>query len=480
MQCFDVIIIGGGIIGTAVARELSKYKIDIALLESKLDIAAGSTKGNGGIIHAGYDPKSTTLKAKLNSKGALMYPKLSKELGFKFNNNGSMVVGFNEKDLAYIKELYENGQKNGVPDLRIIEHDEIVHLEPHINPDAKFALLAPSAGLVEPYEVAIAFAENACTNGAKIYRGSKVIKIERENSLFKVITEDSIYLSRYLVNSAGIHADEIAKMVGIYDYTINPRLGEILMIDRAIGFELNKTLFPTPGPNSKGVAMITTLSGNMIVGSTARMVEDKEETSAASEGISELIEGAKKLVTNVDERSIIRQFTGLRPVVLETENDFVIEASRKVKGFINAIGIQSPGIASAPAIAEMIRDILQDEGLELAEKDNFIATGEPTISFYEASYELKDELISKNSMYGNIICRCECVTEAEIVDAIRRPVGATTLDGIKRRTRAGMGRCQGGFCQHKVLSILSRELGIPKEKILLEDETSNIVMEELR
>lgn len=480
MQIYDVAIIGGGITGTAIARELSKYELKVALLESKMDIGAGSTKGNGGVVHSGYDPKHGTLKAKLNVKGSLMYPKLSKELGFSYKNTGSFVVAFYDDDLPRLNMLLDNGRKNGVPDVKIIGLKEMVKIEPKINPNAKYALYAPSAGIVEPFEVAIAFAENAAVNGVEIHRGQKILNIKKEKDLFYIKTQSCIYQANYIVNASGVYADKIANMVGIFDYVIKPRLGEVLVLDKSIGFEINTVIFPLPGSHTKGIAVIPTIAGNILIGSTAKMTEDKEDISTTTEGIKQLLDAARLLVPDITLNKVIREFAGLRPVAIDNNDDFFIEASKEVKGFVSVVGIQSPGIASAPAIAEYVRDILVNEGLNLIEKKNFIARRKPIIDFSELSIEEKDKLITKNPKYGNIICRCECVTEGEIIDSIKRPVGAITLDGVKRRTRAGMGRCQSGFCQHKVLSILSRELGIPKEKILLENENSNIAFGRLK
>lgn len=475
MQDYDVVVIGGGIVGTAVARELSKYKIKTALLESKLDVGAGTTKGNGGVVHAGYDPAPSTLKGKLNVKGNLMYPKLSKNLGFNFKNTGSFVVGFNDDDLAYLKKLLENGKRNGVPNIRIISQDEMRKIEPNINPDAKYALYAPSAGIVEPFEVAIAFAENAFENGCEIFRGQEVVGIEKIGNDFVITTPKSQYRSRYVVNAAGVYADKIANMLKIHDYTINPRHGSLLIFDKSMDIDLNTVMFPIPSSHTKGIAVIPTIAGNIIIGSTAEMVEDKEDTSTKKDEIDQLLNGAKLLAPKINPRKVIREFAGLRPVAIDNNDDFYIGASKDVRGFISVAGIQSPGVAASPAIAEYVRDILSNEGLELKEKSDFNEYRQAPVDFSELSEEEKNNLIKKDPKYGQIVCRCEYVTEGEIIDSIRRPVGALTIDGVKRRTRAGMGRCQSGFCQHKVLSILSRELNLPKDRIALDEKDSNIV-----
>lgn len=480
MKKYDVVVIGGGITGTGIIRELSKYNLNVALLERKMDIGVGVTKGNGGVVHSGYDPEPNKLKAKLNVKGALMYPKLSEDLGFAYKNTGSMVIGMSDEDLPYLEKLLKNGKANGVPGIKIIEHNEMKEIEPRVSKDAKYALYAPTAGMVDPFEVAVAFAENAMSNGADILRNQKVQSINKENNLFYIKTQNEEYEAKYIVNAAGIYGDEIAKMTGVEDYNIKARLGEILIIDKSIGFELNTVLFPIPGNHTKGIVVIPTVSGNIIVGSTAVMKDDKEFISNTTEGINELLKGASSLVPEISAKHVIREFVGLRPVEVSSNNDFVIEESKSVKGFINAIGIQSPGVASSPAIAQYVVELLGNSGLDLKEKSDFNPYRKKPIDMSELSIDERDEVIKKDPKFGHVVCRCEFVTEGEIVDAIRSGVGALTVDGVKRRTRSGMGRCQGGFCQHKVLSILSRELGVSKEELLLENEDSQLVYGQLK
>lgn len=475
MESCDVLIIGGGITGTAIARELSRYDIDVILLEGKKDIGIGTTKGNGGVVHAGYDPSPNTLKGKLNSKGCLMYPKLNEELNFGYKNTGSLVVGFTKDDLFYLEQLHKKGIENNVPGIKILKKHEIKVVEPNISDNANYALYAPSAGIVDPFSVALAFAENALLNGVKIYLDQKVIDINKENEEFYIKTASSSFKSKYIINAAGVYGDSICEMVGIRDYRIKPRLGELLILDKALDISLNTIIFPIPEKDTKGIVVLPTLAGNILVGSTAVMTEDKEAVTNSSLGIASLIKGANKMIPQINEKVVIREFAGLRPVVLDSNNDFIIEASKKVRGFINAIGIQSPGVASAPSVALFIRDILYDLGLDLKEKSTFNPYREAIIDFSELSLSQKEKLIKSNKQYGNVICKCELVTEGEIVESIKGPIGARTIDGVKRRTRAGMGRCQGGFCQHKILSILSRELNIPPSQVLKENENSNVV-----
>ncbi|WP_303867800.1 NAD(P)/FAD-dependent oxidoreductase [Acetobacterium wieringae] len=475
MNHYDVIIIGGGITGTAIAHELSKFKLSVALLERGTDIGIGATKGNGGVVHPGYDPTPGSLKAKINVQGANAYPQLAKELNFDIINPGIFVLGFNEADRAALSHKLDFGIKNGVRDLAIIDAQTIHAREPHLSEQARFALYAPTATVVDPFEVAIAFAENAAENGVAILTGQPVTAITKTATGFVLTTVRAQFSCGYIVNAAGNHADDVAKLAGIAEYTMKPRHGDLLVFDKDMGNKPQTVMFPCPGPDTKGIACIPTVHGNTLVGSTATMKDDKEAVNNYAPGIQALIDGAKKIVPELDTRKIIRSFAGLRPVVLDHNNDFFIAESVTVKGFIHAAGIQSPGIASAPAIAELIRDLLDNAGLKILPKANFNPYRKTKTVFSKLGIAQQDELIKKNPAYGRIVCRCETVTEGEIVDAIHGIIPAQTLDGIKRRTRAGMGRCQGGFCQYKIIAILSRELGLPSEEILLEDIGSNLL-----
>ncbi len=472
----EIAIIGGGIVGTGIARELSKYQLDIVLIEKQCDIASGTTKGNGGVTHSGYDAKYGTLKGKLNVKGALMYPELSKELDFDYRQCGTLTLGFNEDDLKVIEELLINGQKNNVPGVKIVKGEEIFEIEPKAHPKAKYALHAPSAGIVDPYEVAIAFAENAAENGVAFYRNHTVLDITKDEDEFLIMTDHNQFKAKCVINAAGVYGSVIANMAGIKDYLVKPRWGELLIVDKQIGFELNSVLFPVPGKATKGIAAIPACAGNIIIGSTAEEIDDREFVGVSKEGIETLLEGAKKLVPDIDKRFVIREFSGLRPVAMDNNNDFIIEAHDKVKNFINVIGIQSPGIGAAPAISEYVVEIVESLGFKLLEKKDYKRERKKLLKFKTLEIEQKNNMIQINEDYGQIVCRCESVTKAEIVDAINRPVGATTVDGVKRRTRAGMGRCQSAFCQPRIVEILSEELNIPQEQVLLENEGSEILV----
>lgn len=479
MQQYDIIVVGGGIIGCAVARELSRYSLRIAVCEAKSDVAAGTTKANGGLIHAGYDPHPGTLKAMLNCRGCLMYPELSKQLGFRFRRLGSMVVGFTEEDRAFLEKLYHQGRLNGVPDLELVSGKRIFELEPQTNPDAKYALYTPHTGMVDPFEVAIAFSENAAENGVMFYLSSPVSAIRQGDGGFFVTIPSGEISGKYIVNCAGLCADEVARMAGADEFTIRARHGDLLVMDKNCGIKDVMTLYPIPQENTKGVVVMCTVSGNVLVGSSAIMT-GKDDLSSHKEGIDQLIAGANRLLKNLDTRKVIRTFAGNRAVVVGNHNDFLITPSHKVQGLFHVAGIQSPGVASSPAIAEYVVHMLKQYGVAMEQRTDFIETRQAPVDFSELSIEEQDELIRKNPAYGRLVCRCECVTEGEIIDALHRTPQPRTLDAIKRRTRAGMGRCQGGFCQHKVLRIMARELGCSPEEIELGGAGSQVVYDDLK
>jgi glycerol-3-phosphate dehydrogenase len=480
MARYDVVIVGGGIIGTAVARRLSCYRLKVALVEACPDLACGTTKANGGIIHAGYGAKHGTLKSRMNVIGNREYPRLASELGFKYKNTGSLVVGFGGGDSDYIHDLYINGKLNGVPGLEILDDNQARIIEPKINPEAKLFLYAPTAGMVDPFEVALALAENAVANGVEVYRNCAVTGIRTINGGFILHTGRGDFITRTVVNAAGIYADDIAALAGQRDLAIKARLGEMLVFDKEMEARVNTVVFPIPSGRSKGIVVIPAVSGNMLISATARMVEDKEDIATTSSGIQDLIEGTRRMIPSIDEHRVIREFSGLRAVAEGADDDFIVGPAPGIPGFINAAGIQSPGIASAPAIADLVRDMLADQGLDLQERADFNPHRQAPVSFSGLSDAGRDRLINIDPAYGQVICRCEGVTAGEIVDAIRRPVGATTIDGVKRRTRTGMGRCQGGFCQPRVLAILSRELGRDPWDIWLEYRGSEVVKAPLK
>lgn len=475
----DVVIVGGGVTGCSIARELSRYKLDITLIEKEDDVAEGTSKANSAIIHAGFDATPGTWKAKLNVKGSMLFPHLCHELDVPFKLNGSLVVAVGEEEAKNLDELFQKGIKNGVKDLSIIGRDELLKMEPNLSPNVTAALYAPTGGIVCPYELTIALAENACQNGVKFLFNAPVTNISKdEDGYFTITTPKGEVKTRFIVNAAGLFADEIAKMTGAEEYTITPRKGEYLIFDKQFGDLVSRTIFPTPSKISKGILVAPTVDGNVFIGPNSNNIEDKEDLKVTDEGIDEIVSGGKKLLPDLPMRNIIRSFAGLRAV--SNTNDFIIEASKEVRGFINAGGIQSPGLSAAPAIAEMIANILAEEGLKLDIKKDFIPNRPKKYRFRELDNETRKKLIKKDPAYGHVICRCETITEAEIVDAIRRPVGARSIDAVKRRTRAGMGRCQGGFCSPRVAEILARELNIPYTEITNKGPGTEILVGQIR
>lgn len=472
MKKFDVIIIGAGISGCAIARDLARYQLSIAVLEKSLDVSTGTSKANGGIVHGGDDPMPGTLKAKLNVRGVELYPQYAKELGFRYKETGSMVIGFNEEDLKYLEKLYDQGIQNGVQGIELIQDSKrILELEPQCSKDAKYAVYCPHCGIVDPFEVAIAMIENAVDNGVQLFLGEPVIAITQTDAGYLIETPKDTYECTYIINAAGLHADDVSRLAGLNEYSIIARHGDLLMLDKECGVKNLMPLYPIPSKESKGTVALSTLAGNVIVSATA-VYREKDDTYSYQEGIDALIAGATKLVENLNPRKIIRTFAGERAVLENNNNDFWIKPSSTQPHFFHVAGIQSPGVASAPALAEYVIEMLKKNGVPLTEKENWNPHREEPVDFSELSKEKQNELIQKNPSYGRIVCRCETVTEGEIIDAIHRNPKATTVEAIKRRTRAGMGRCQSGFCQSKVVHILAKELNIPMEEIRLESQDS--------
>lgn len=460
----DVLIIGGGVVGCAIARELSHYDLNITLVEKEDDLACGTSKANSAVVHAGFDATPGTWKAKLNVEGNRLYPDLCKELDVPFKLNGSLVVATAEEEMKIVDELLKKGRQNGVEHLKIISREELLSMEPNLNRESRGALFAPTGGVVCPYELTIALAENANINGVKFILNAPVTHIQIEEDGTKLVkTPRGKIKTKFIINAAGLYADEISRMAGAKEYTITPRKGEYLIFDKQYGNLVSKTIFPTPSKISKGILVCPTVDGNVFIGPNSNNINDKSNTSVKAEGIQEIISGGIKLIPSLPLKNVITSFAGLRAV--SDTNDFIIEASKEVRGFIQAGGIQSPGLTAAPAIARMVKDILKEEGLRLTRK-KYIPGRPKKIRFRELSSDQQRELIKQNPQYGHIICRCETVTEGEIIDAIRRPLGARSIDAVKRRTRAGMGRCQSGFCLPRVVEILSQELKVDPTKIM--------------
>ena len=469
---YDVVIIGAGVIGASIFRELTKYNLKIAVVEKENDVAMGATKANSAIIHAGYDPRVGSLMAKYNVKGNEMFESLCKELSVPFKRIGSLVLAFNNEELNLINTLFINGKNNGVKNLKILSRDEVLLLEPNISKDIIGALYAPTSGIVGPFEYTIALMENGYQNGGEVILESEVVSIIKNNN-FIIKTKDGKEIkSRYVVNAAGVYADKIHNMICKEKFKIVPRKGEYFVMDKSQGTIVNHTIFQCPSRLGKGILVTPTVHGNLLVGPNAVDLEDKESLSTTSEGLSYIRKASIKTTNKINFRESIRNFSGLRAT--SDIDDFIIGEDSQVRGFIDIAGIKSPGLSSAPAIAEDVVKILLNSGLKLIKNDSF--TGARTnIRFTDLLSSEKNELIKKQPTYGRIICRCEEITEGEIIDAIKHSFGKITLDGVKRRCRPGMGRCQGGFCGPRVQEIIARELNIKMEEVVLEKNNSIIL-----
>lgn len=469
---FDVAIIGAGVMGASIFRELTKYNLKTILIEKENDVSMGTTKANSAIVHAGYDPKVGSLMAKYNVKGNEMFEDLCKELSVPFKRNGSLVIAFSDEELETIKELYENGTKIGVKGLRIISKEEVLELEPNLSNDVVGALLAPTGGIVGPFEYTIALVENGIQNGGEIMLDAEVASIKKDEN-FLIETKDGRKIeAKYVINAAGVHADTVHNMVCKESFTITPRKGEYYVMDKKQGSLVSHTVFPCPSKLGKGILVTPTVHGNLLIGPNAVDGDDKESSNTTGDGLNEIKKSAMHTTDKINFRECIRTFSGLR--ALPSTGDFIVGEDNEVKGFIDVAGIKSPGLSSAPAIAEDVIRILGESGLALDKNENFNGKREQ-VHFMELSPEEKAELIKKDSRYGRIICRCESITEGEIVDAIHKSFGKISIDGVKRRCRPGMGRCQGGFCGPRVQEIISRELGVKMEDIVQEKANSKIL-----
>ena len=468
----DVVVIGAGVTGCAIARELARYEYKVTVLERASDVCEGTSKANSGIAHAGYDAHPGTLKAKLNVEGNRMMEALSKELDFPFQRNGSLVLCFDEKDRPKLQKLYEQGVENGVEELRIVEREELKRLEPNISDDAVAALYAPTGGIVCPFGLTIALAENAAVNGVDFRLNTEVLEIEKTEGGYRVITKEGVLESRVVINAAGVYADRFHNMVSEEKMHIIPRKGEYCLMDKKVGGLVSHTVFQLPTVYGKGVLVTPTVHGNLLTGPTAADVEDYEAVNTTREGLADVLKRAALSVKSLPAGQIITSFAGLR--AHEEKGDFIIGQPKDAPGFFDAAGIESPGLTCAPALGKYVAEQVL-EYYPAKKKADFIKTRKGIPSMAMADGEEKARLIVENPLYANVVCRCELVTEGEIMDAIHRPLGATTLDGVKRRTRAGMGRCQAGFCSPKTVEILARELGRDMAEISKNDSGSEFL-----
>ncbi len=471
---YDVAVVGAGVIGSLIARELSRYNIKIAIVEKHNDMAMGTSKANSAIVHAGFDAKPGSLKAKLNVEGTALMPELCKTLSVPFKPVGSLVVAFSDEEVETLNELLERGNTNGVPGLEIYDAAKLREAEPYISDEAKAALWAPSAGIVCPYELTIAAAENAVVNGAEFIRNFEVKKIDFNGSEFALSNGEKEITAKYVINAAGVYCDEIAALIGDTSVHTMPRKGEYMLCDKTVGKLANHTIFQCPSKMGKGILVTPTVDGNLLLGPSALDIEDKEDVATTAGTLSDVLEIAKKSVPCLTTREVITSFAGLRAHC--DRDDFIIEPSEKNAQFINVAGIESPGLSSAPAIALYVKDMII-EAITCEEKSDFKPDREEPVRFRHMSNEERKAIIEKNPAYGRIICRCETITEGEILDAIHAPAGARDVDGVKRRTRAGMGRCQGGFCGSKVVELLARELDVEINEITKFGGNSKILYE---
>lgn len=474
---YDVAIIGAGVTGCAVARELSRYELRVCVIDKEEDVCSQTSKANSAIVHAGYDAVPGTMKARLNVEGNRLMEGLSKELDFEFVRNGSLVLCFREEDRPKLEALYERGVKNGVPGLAILTKEEVRRMEPNIEDTIVAALYAPTGGIVCPFGLTIALAENAAVNGVEFLLETAVLRIKKEETGFAIETETrgeerKVLHAAYVVNAAGVYGDVIHNMVSGKMLHITARKGEYCLLDKQAGTHVSHTVFQLPNELGKGVLVTPTVHGNLLVGPTALDTEDKEGTNTSQNGLNEALQKAALSVRNLPVRQIITSFAGLR--AHEDGGEFVIGEPEDAPGFFDAAGIESPGLSCAPALGlHLAEAIAKKAGAGI--KADFIPERKGILRPESLSFEERKELIAKNPAYGTIICRCEGISEGEILDAIHRPLGARTLDGVKRRTRAGMGRCQSGFCAPKTMEILSRELSVPLDEICKNNRDSRMI-----
>lgn len=459
---YDVIVIGAGVVGSAIARELSKYDLKICVLEKEEDVCSGTSKANSGIVHGGFDPAVGSVMAKMNIRGAELIRELHETLDFAYKQNGSMVLCFDEADLPVLQKLYDRGIANGVKEMRIVSGEEARQLEPAISDKVVGALYVPTAGIVCPFGMTIAFAENAADNGAEFRFLTAVESIEKTDGGRLIRTDKGELTAKYVVNAAGVYADKFHNMVSEKKLSITPRRGEYVLMDKEVGDLVSHTIFQLPGKGGKGVLVTPTVHGNLLVGPNAFDLPDKEATETTPEGTDEIKTKALRSVPNIPFNKMITGFAGLR--AHEAGGDFILGEAEDAEGFFDAAGIESPGLTAAPAIGEYIAGLVAEKA-GAAKKADFIATRKGIPEVAKLPPKERAELIAGRPEYGRIVCRCENISEGEILDAMDRTLGARSMDGIKRRVRQGMGRCQAGFCTPGTIELIAKKLGIPMEQV---------------
>jgi glycerol-3-phosphate dehydrogenase len=472
---FDVAIIGAGVSGANIARRLSSYELDVALIEKEADVSFGISKANSGIVHGGFHHNRKYLKARLEIQGAMMFDRLKAELDFPFERCGIVLVALHEDELRSVEQLYTQGLENGAIGLEMCSRDRLLDLEPLLSTDVVGGLYAPGGGIVEPYRFVFSLVENALKNGTRLFTDFRVAEAKRQGDLWTVGAADGRRIqARYVVNAAGLFADEVSRLFGGEEYIVHGRKGEYYLLDRMTKARPGRVVFPVPTAISKGMLVVPTVEGTVLIGPTATKVDDKADCATTREQLDTILKSARTMIPSISESDVITSFAGIRSVI---EEDFYIDISAKAPAFVQVAGIQSPGLTASPAIGEYVKDLLKKAGLRLVEK----ADWDPFVRKVPRARDLApwelDDLVKKDPAYGDIVCRCECVTEAEIVEAIRR--GHTTLDGIKYFTRAQMGRCQGGFCTYKIIKIIMRETGMSWADITKRGEGSGVLRGEL-
>ncbi len=479
---YDVAVIGAGVCGALITRELSKLDLKIVMLEKLSDVSMGTSKANSAIVHAGFDAETGSLKAKLNVQGASLMAYYCNKLSVPYKNIGSLVVAYSWDDMNTLETLFERGFDNGVPNMEIISQERLRAMEPYISEKAIGALWAPTAGIVSPYELAIAATENAVLNGARVKRNSGVFDIEFKDDLFFITTASGVIKAKYIINCAGVFADQIANMIGDTSFKIIPRKGEYYLLDKTESKMVNHVLFHCPSKMGKGILVTPTAHGNVLMGPTAIDLDfdSKLDVDTTIEGLDEVKKAVREVIPTLTTRNAITSFAGLRAHIDGDNNDFIIAKSQANEKFINVAGIESPGLTAAPAIARYVGQIFRELAPQYKRKEHFVTTRPAPVRVNELSDEERAALIEKDPRYGRIICRCEGITEGEIIDAIKAPCGARDVDGVKRRTRAGMGRCQSGFCGSKVVEILARELDIPMNQVTKHGNDSKILFKKTK
>ncbi len=480
---YDVIVIGAGVIGSAIARELSRYKLRIGVLEKELDVCCETSGRNSGVLHAGFNNKPGTLMAKFCVEGNKSFEKVSKELDVPFKRTGKLVVGFTLEDREKLLNLKLQGEQNGVVGLEIINKQQIKEIEPNIN--GNFAMYSPSTGILNPFTYTVALAENACSNGVNFYFDNKVVDIKKINEIYEIKTNKNTYKTKWIINAAGLNSDKVCKMLGINEYTIYPCRGEYFILDKNIGDLLRLPAYPLPNEKEGGLGIHLTpsIDGNVFIGPSSEYIEDKGDYSVTKNVMEMLIEDGMRIFPHIKKEYFIRNFAGIRPKLVSKDiggyKDFIIKKDKRYPNTINLVGIESPGLTSAIPIAKYVVELLKEETY-LEANLNFNPKRKGIISFSDKSIELKEKLIKENPDYGEIICRCENITKAEIVEAINNILGVDIVTGIKYRTRAMMGRCQGGYCEGRIVELIKEIKNKKEEDILYSKKGSQMFIGKVR